>query len=198
MKKLYELYPKSIEYKDSYKFLPLHIAAEKNRGMHIPFLVQKFPYALRMQDTEGKTPLKRAIYCKSKMAIDLLTNLENKYKHQLDEYEKVGNIGNSLLRKKYWLLAREIDNLYSTSDKWERTTVETVSYLHKCHPHDCETEGVVGTIANIVGSIQANEVLKIILNLKEKLYNSILIVNILDLSFRISKFGKIKKCICGR
>ena len=41
VKKLYELYPKSIEYKDSYKFLPLHIAAEKNRGMHIPFLVQK-------------------------------------------------------------------------------------------------------------------------------------------------------------
>ena len=146
VKKLYELYPKSIEYKDSYKFLPLHIAAEKNRGMHIPFLVQKFPYALRMQDTEGKTPLKRAIYCKSKMAIDLLTNLENKYKHQLDEHEKVGNIGNTLLRKKYWLLAREIDNLYSTSDKWERTTVETVSYLHKCHPHDCETEGVGGVL----------------------------------------------------
>lgn len=63
---------------------------------------------------------------------------------------------------------------------------------------NCETEGVVGTIANIVGSIQANEVLKIILNLKEKLYNSILIINILDLSFRISKFVKIKKCICGR
>ena len=60
VKHLHELYPKAIEHKDSCQYLPLHPAAE-NRGMHIPFLVQKYPYALRIKDTEGKTPLKRAI-----------------------------------------------------------------------------------------------------------------------------------------
>jgi ankyrin repeat protein len=146
VKHLYELYPAAIEQKDSYKYLPLHIAAEKDRGKHIPFLTQKFPLALRIKDIEGKTPLQRAIYSKSKIAVKILTKLENQYKSQLDETEQIDGIENSLLKKKYWLLAREVDNLYSTSDKWERTTIDTITYLHKCHPKDCVTEGVGGVL----------------------------------------------------
>ena len=146
VKHLYELYPKAIEHKDSYKCLPLHLAAEKNRGMHIPFLVQKYPYALRIKDTENKTPLERAIFCESNIAERILTKLEKKYKERLDEEEALGNVRDNTLRKKYWLRAREVDNLFSTSDKWEQTTVETVSYLQKCHPKDCETLGVGGVL----------------------------------------------------
>ena len=61
---------------------------------------------------------------------------------------------------------------------------------------DCESEGVLGTIAGIVGNIQANEVIKIILKLDNSLDSSILIINLLTLSFRKVKFLKKKNCVC--
>jgi adenylyltransferase/sulfurtransferase len=61
---------------------------------------------------------------------------------------------------------------------------------------NCETEGILGTIAGIVGTIQANEVLKKILNIGYGLNGSILILNLLNLNFRKVKIIKYKKCIC--
>ena len=63
---------------------------------------------------------------------------------------------------------------------------------------NCETEGVLGTVANIVGTIQANEVLKKILSIGQSLNGYILILNLLDLNFRKVKFNKNKKCICNK
>ena len=62
---------------------------------------------------------------------------------------------------------------------------------------NCDQEGILGTSANVVGSLQANEILKIIIGAKNILENSILILNTLNLKMRIVKFKKIKKCICG-
>tara|TARA_B100000945_G_C20275736_1_gene546162 strand:- start:28 stop:786 length:759 start_codon:yes stop_codon:yes gene_type:complete len=62
---------------------------------------------------------------------------------------------------------------------------------------NCETDGILGPVAGIVGNIQANEVIKNILNLKNELKDKILIVNLLNLTFRQSKFSKKKNCICG-
>jgi adenylyltransferase/sulfurtransferase len=56
---------------------------------------------------------------------------------------------------------------------------------------NCEEDGVVGTISAIVGNIQANEVLKRILNIGNKLNNEVLIINILNLSFRKVKIKKV-------
>ena len=61
---------------------------------------------------------------------------------------------------------------------------------------NCDQEGILGTTASIVGSLQANEVLKSIIGSKNILSNSILILNTLNLKVRIVKFNKIKKCIC--
>jgi len=61
---------------------------------------------------------------------------------------------------------------------------------------NCEAEGILGSVAGIVGNIQANEVLKSILKLKNSLHNSILIINLLNLNFRKVKFKKKKNCIC--
>ena len=61
---------------------------------------------------------------------------------------------------------------------------------------NCDQEGILGTTANIVGSLQANEILKSIIGSKNVLENSILILNTLTLRVRIVKFNKIKKCIC--
>mgnify|MGYP001281777630 FL=1 len=63
---------------------------------------------------------------------------------------------------------------------------------------NCETDGILGPVAAIVGNIQANEVLKCVLGLKNELTNKILIINLLNLTFRRTRFSKKKNCICGK
>ena len=62
---------------------------------------------------------------------------------------------------------------------------------------NCEQEGILGTVAGIVGTIQANEVLKQILNLGKNLNGFILILDLLNLTFRKVKINKQKKCLCN-
>ena len=61
---------------------------------------------------------------------------------------------------------------------------------------NCEAEGILGPIAGIVGNIQANEALKIILDIGKNLRSNILILNFKDLDFRKVKFQKKKGCVC--
>jgi len=61
---------------------------------------------------------------------------------------------------------------------------------------NCEYEGVLGTVAGIIGTIQANEILKQILKLGKNLNSYILIIDLLNLNFRKVKLNKQKKCIC--
>ena len=55
---------------------------------------------------------------------------------------------------------------------------------------NCEFEGVLGTTASIVGSTQANEALKMLMEIGQNLKNQILIVDLLNLNFRKVKFKK--------
>ena len=57
---------------------------------------------------------------------------------------------------------------------------------------NCEYEGVLGTVAGIIGTIQANEILKKILNIGESLNGYILILDLLNLNFRKVKLNKLK------
>ena len=57
---------------------------------------------------------------------------------------------------------------------------------------NCEYEGILGTVAGIIGTIQANEVLKKILNIGKNLNGFILIIDLLNLNFRKVKLNKIK------
>ena len=57
---------------------------------------------------------------------------------------------------------------------------------------NCEYEGVLGTVAGIIGTIQANEILKKILNIGKTLNGNILIIDLLNLNFRKVKLKKIK------
>ena len=56
---------------------------------------------------------------------------------------------------------------------------------------NCENEGILGTVAGIIGTIQANEILKKILNIGKNLNGYILILDLLNLNFRKVKFKKI-------
>ena len=75
-------------------------------------------------------------------------------------------------------------------------------FFQETEPSDdqlnCETEGILGTVAGIVGTIQANEILKKILNIGKSLNGYILILNLLDLNFRKVKINKNKTCICNK
>jgi len=62
---------------------------------------------------------------------------------------------------------------------------------------NCEFEGVLGTIGGIVGSIQANEVIKEILGIGDTLCGQILIIDALKLSFRQVKLNKRTGCFCN-
>ena len=57
---------------------------------------------------------------------------------------------------------------------------------------NCEYEGVLGTVAGIVGIFQANEILKKILNIGKNLNGYILILDLLNLNFRKVKLKKFK------
>ena len=62
---------------------------------------------------------------------------------------------------------------------------------------NCEYEGVLGTVASTIGSMQANEILKEILNIGQNLNGSILIIDLLNLIFRKAKLTKRNKCKCN-
>ena len=62
--------------------------------------------------------------------------------------------------------------------------------------NDCQNEGVLGTLGGITGSIQANEVVKEILNIGNSLCGYILIIDALKLTFRKVKLNKRTNCYC--
>ena len=61
----------------------------------------------------------------------------------------------------------------------------------------CENEGILGTLGGIVGTIQANEVIKEILGIGSSLCGHILIVDGLKLSFRKIRLNKRSDCYCN-
>ncbi len=63
------------------------------------------------------------------------------------------------------------------------------------HEMNCDIEGIFPPVAGIMGSLQANEVLKTILDLKDDLSGNILIFDSLKMSFRRSKIQINPKCL---
>ena len=57
---------------------------------------------------------------------------------------------------------------------------------------NCEYDGILGTVAGIVGTMQANEILKKILNIGQNLNGFVLILDLLNLSMRRVKLRKRK------
>jgi adenylyltransferase/sulfurtransferase len=61
--------------------------------------------------------------------------------------------------------------------------------------NNCGSEGIFSPVAAILGSLQANEVLKTILNLKEDLNNNILIFDSLKTNLRKVKINSMVGCL---
>ncbi len=62
----------------------------------------------------------------------------------------------------------------------------------------CQEAGILGAVAGIIGTVQANEVLKYILGIGNPLAGKLLVFNALDSNFRHVKVPKDPKCpVCG-
>ena len=59
---------------------------------------------------------------------------------------------------------------------------------------NCETEGIFSPVAGILGSLQANEVLKTIIGLKNSLNNQMMIFNSIKINLRKVKLSLNPKC----
>ena len=63
---------------------------------------------------------------------------------------------------------------------------------------NCAEGGVIGVLPGMIGTIQANEAIKIILGTGRPLYNRLLVLDALDMSFREMSIRKNPACqICG-
>ncbi len=60
--------------------------------------------------------------------------------------------------------------------------------------NNCETDGIFSPVAGVLGSLQANEVLKTILDLKEDLNNHMIIFNSIKTTFRNVKLSYNPNC----
>ncbi len=62
----------------------------------------------------------------------------------------------------------------------------------------CTTNGILAPVAGVMGTLQALQAIKVLLNLGEQLLGELLLVDALDLSFRKIKISKDSRCkICG-
>lgn len=63
----------------------------------------------------------------------------------------------------------------------------------------CQEAGILGAVAGIIGTIQANEVIKYVLGIGNLLVDKLLVFNALDSSFRQVKVPKDLQCqVCGQ
>ncbi len=63
----------------------------------------------------------------------------------------------------------------------------------------CSEAGILGPVAGIIGSVQAMEAIKYLLNIGELLTNRFFIVDALTMNVRVVKFNKNDECtLCGK
>ena len=88
----------------------------------------------------------------------------------------------------------KFDGHVFTFDFKDKKTASLKSFYQEKQISDnylnCEFDGVLGTTASIVGTTQANEALKMIMEIGKNLKNQILIIDLLNLNFRKVKFTK--------
>ena len=86
----------------------------------------------------------------------------------------------------------KFDGHVFTFDFKDKKTVSLKNFYQEKEISDdifnCEFDGVLGTTATIVGATQANEALKLLMEIGKNLKNQILIIDLLNLSFRKVKF----------
>ena len=168
--------------------------------------INKYKVSVLKQKLEKINPLIKVNIFKKKIDKKNIDNLISKYHIIVDASDNFDTkflLNKKSIKYKKKLIVGAISrfdgHIFVFNFKENKSACLQCFYQEK--PSDeilnCDQEGVLGTAACVVGSLQANEVIKTILGSKNFLNNSILILNTLSLKMRIVRFKQLKKCICG-
>lgn len=116
-----------------------------------------------------------------------------------DNYNTRYLINDSCLKLKKILISAAINKfdgqIFNFNFKKKTPCFRCFMPEHPNQENNCETEGVLSTLAGVAGTLQANEVIKTILNERNSLSGNILIFNVLSLNFRKIKLLRNSNCI---
>ena len=139
---------------------------------------------------------------KSKLTKNNIKNILKKYEIIIDGSDNFKTkflINDYCIKLKKKLITGAIskfDGHVFTFDFRDKKTASLKNFYQEKEISDdilnCEFDGVLGTTATIVGTTQANEALKLIMKIGQNLKNQILIIDLLNLSFKKIKFKKNK------
>ena len=145
-------------------------------------------------------PLTKIKIYKSRINKNNIENIINKYEIIIDGSD---NFKTKFLINDYCIKLRKklitgaiskFDGHIFTFDFKDKETASLKNFYQEHEISDdifnCEFDGVLGTTASIVGTAQANEALKMIMEIGQNLENQILIIDLLNLNFRKVKFKK--------
>ena len=161
------------------KKLKVSVAAKKLKEINPLTKIQT--YKLRLNKKNIKNIIKNY-----EIIIDGSDNFKTKF--LIDDYCK------KLKKKLVTGAISKFDGHIFTFDFKDKKTASLKSFYQEKEISDdilnCEYEGVLGTTAFIVGATQANEALKMIMEIGQNLKNQILIIDLLNLNFRKVKYYK--------
>ncbi len=164
--------------------------------------IKKLKVTVAAKKLKDINPLTKIKIYKSKLTKSNIKDIIKNYEIIIDgsdNFETKFLINDYCLRFKKKLITGAISkfdgHVFTFDFKNKRTASLKNFYQEKEISDDilnCEFEGVLGTTASIVGTTQANEALKMIMEIGKNLKNQILIIDLLNLKFRKIKFNKIK------
>ena len=162
--------------------------------------IKKFKVIVAAKKLKEINPLTRIKTYKSRLNKNNIKNIIKKYEVIIDGSDNFKTkflINDYCIKLKKKLITGAIskfDGHIFTFDFKDKKTASLKSFYQENEISDdvlnCEFEGVLGTTATIVGTTQANEALKMIMEIGQNLKNQILIIDLLNLNFRKVKFKK--------
>jgi len=162
--------------------------------------VKKFKVSVAAKKLKEINPLTKIITYKSRLDEKNVENIIKNYELIIDGSDNFKTkflINDYCIKYKKKLITGAISkfdgHIFSFDFKDKKTASLKNFYQEKEISDDilsCEFEGVLGTTASIVGTTQANEALKMIMEIGQNLKNQILIIDLLNLNFRKVKFKK--------
>ena len=162
--------------------------------------VSKLKVSVAAKKLKEINPLTKIKIYRSRLSKNNIENVIKNYELIIDgsdNFETKFLINDYCIKLKKKLITGAIskfDGHIFTFDFKDKKTASLKSFYQEKEISDdilnCEFEGVLGTTATIVGTTQANEALKMIMEIGQNLKNQILIIDLLNLNFRKVKFKK--------
>ena len=162
--------------------------------------VKKLKVSVAAKKLKEINPLTRIVTYKSRLNEKNIENIIKNYELIIDGSDNFKTkflINDYCIKFKKKLITGAIskfDGHIFTFDFKDKETASLKNFYQEKEVSDdilnCEFEGILGTTASIVGTTQANEALKMIMEIGQNLKNQILIIDLLNLNFRKVKFKK--------